>query len=106
MDRRNFMAIGGSCLLALSLKENAQGQVTMRRIGLLSGFPRADIETFLSQLRPELEKLGWAEGRNILFLESRTSGGDNARLPSMAGELVAEVPDLILVQTVPATRAL
>ena len=106
MDRRDFMAIGGGALLALYLNQHAQGQVTMRRIGLLSGFPRADIEFFLSQLRPELEKLGWTEGRNIVLLEPRTSGGDNARLPSAASGLVAEGPDLILVQTVPATRAL
>jgi putative ABC transport system substrate-binding protein len=106
MDRRDFMAIGGGALLALYLNQHAQGQVTMRRIGLLSGFPRADIEFFLSQLRPELEKLGWTEGRNIVLLEPRTSGGDNARLPSLASELVAQGPDLILVATVPATRAL
>ena len=106
IDRRDFMAIGGGALLALYLNQHAQGQVTMRRIGLLTGFPRADIEFFLSQLRPELEKLGWTEGRNIVLLEPRTSGGDNARLPSAAAGLVAEAPDLILVQTVPATRAL
>ena len=78
----------------------------MRRIGLLSGFPRADIEAFLSFLRPELEKLGWTDGRNILLLEPRITGGDTARLPSLASELVAEAPDLILVQTVPAARVL
>ena len=41
-----------------------------------------------------------------MLLEPRTAEGDNARLPSLAGELVAQSPDLILVQTVPATRAL
>jgi putative ABC transport system substrate-binding protein len=64
------------------------------------------MEAFLSQLRPELEKLGWIDGRNIVFLEPRTAGGDNARLQSLASELVAQGPDLILVSTVPATRAL
>ena len=106
MDRRNLLAIGGGALMALYINRHAKGQVTTRHIGLLSGFPRADIEFFLSQLRPELEKLGWTEGRNIVFLDPRTSGGDNTRLPSAAGGLIAEGPDLILVQTVPATRAL
>ena len=41
-----------------------------------------------------------------MFLEPRTTEGRNERLPSMAAELVAQGPDLILVQTVPATRAL
>jgi putative ABC transport system substrate-binding protein len=106
MDRRTFVAITGGALLGLVRNLRAQGQVAARRIGYLSAFPRADMEAFLSQLRPELEKLGWTDGRNIVFLELRTAGGDNARLPSLASELVAQGPELILVSTVPATRAL
>ena len=106
MDRRTFMVIGGGALLGLSLSLRGQAQITTRRVGFLSAFPRTEIEFFLSQLRPELEKLGWTDGRNIVLLEPRTTLGDNTRLPSVAGELVAEGPDLILVQTVPATRAL
>jgi len=106
MDRRNFMAVG-VCLLGLYVNEGAQGQVAMRRIGFLSGFPRADIEAFLGELRPALAKLGWSAGRNIMLLEARTTDGrGNEGLPSMAIELVAQGPDLILVQTLPATRAL
>ena len=41
-----------------------------------------------------------------MFMEPRTTEGRNERLPSAAGELVAQAPDLILVQSVPATRAL
>jgi putative ABC transport system substrate-binding protein len=106
MDRRAFVALTGSALLGLSPNLRAQGQVMARRIGFLSTFPRADIEAFLAQVRQELEKLGWTDGRNIVLLEPRTTGGDNARLPSLASELVAQGPDLILVSTVPATRAL
>ena len=105
MDRRTFVALTGGALLGLSPKLRAQGQVTTRRIGVLSGFARPDVDAFLSLLRPELEKLGWTDGRNIVLLEPRTTS-DYARLPSMAAELVAMSPDLILVQTVPATRAL
>jgi putative ABC transport system substrate-binding protein len=39
-------------------------------------------------------------------MEPRTTEGDNARLPLVAAELVAQSPSAILVQTVPATRAL
>jgi putative ABC transport system substrate-binding protein len=106
MDRRTFVAITGCALVGLSPNLRAQGQATTRRIGFLSSFPRADVEAILSQLRAELEKLGWTDGRNIVFLEPRTTDGDNARLPSVANELVAQGPALILVQTVPATRAL
>ena len=106
IDRRTFVAFAGGALLALSPILRAQGQAAPRRIGLLSAFARADIDAFVGLLRPELEKLGWTDGRNIVLLEPRTAGGDNARLPTIAGELVAQGPDLILVQTVPATRAL
>ena len=106
MDRRTFISITGGAFLGLSPNVFAQSQATARRIGLLATITRADIEVFLAQLRPELEKLGWTDGRNITFLEPRTSGNDNARLPSMASELVAQGPDLIIVQSVPATRAL
>jgi putative tryptophan/tyrosine transport system substrate-binding protein len=106
MDRRAFVALAGGALLGLSHKLRAQGQGTTRRIGFLSAFPRADIEAFLGQLRTELEKLGWTDGRNIVLLEPRTTEGRNDRLPFVAGELVAQGPDLILVQTAPATRAL
>ncbi len=84
LDRRTFVIGFGGTLLGLSRNLRAQGQVTARRIGLLSAFPRADIDDFLSQLRPELEKLGWIDGRNIVLLEPRTTDGDNAA-PAVRG---------------------
>jgi hypothetical protein len=93
-------------VLGLSPNLRAQGQVTARRIGYLATLSRADMDAALAQLRLELEKVGWTNGRNIVFLEPQTSGSDNARLPSLASEIVAQGPDLILVQSVPATRAL
>jgi len=83
MDRRTFVAISGGALLPLSPGLRAQGQVTTRRIGSLSAFPRATVEASLSQLRPELEKLGWTDGRNIVLLEPRTADGRNELLPSL-----------------------
>ena len=106
MDRRTFVAAAGGAMVAASTKLRAQGQPAPRRIGLLSAFLRADIEILLVQLRTELEKLGWTDGRNIVLLEPRTTEGRNELLPPLAAELVAQGPELILVQTVPATRAL
>jgi len=106
MDRRTFVALAGGALLGLSPNRQAQAQLTLRRIGFLSAFARADVEALLRELRPELEKLGWTDGRNIVFLELRTTEGKNDRLPAVAVELVAQGPDVILVQSAPATRAL
>ena len=106
MTRRAFVVIAGGTLLGLSVNLRVHGQAAPRRIAFLSAFARAEVEALLSELRPELAKLGWSDGRNIVLLEVRTTEGRNERLPSLAAELVAEGPDLILVQSVPATRAL
>lgn len=105
-SRRTFSTAIGAALLALSTRLPAQSQPTMRRVGYLSPFSRADVEQMLSRLRSELEKLGWVDGLNIVLLDPRTTEGRNERLPSAAGEVVAQNPDLILVQTQPGTRAL
>ena len=104
--RRTFVAVGGATLLAAAGIAPAQGPAALRRIGYLSGFSRVAVDFLLRALRPELEKLGWTEGRSFVFLDPRTADGANERLPTLAAELVAESPDVILVQTVPATRAL
>ncbi len=106
VKRRTFVAVSGSTLLVAARLAPAQGQTAPRRIGYLSGFGRVTVDTLLRNLRPELEKLGWTEGRNFVFVEPRMADGANERLPTLAAEVVAESPDLILVQTVPATRAL
>ncbi len=106
IDRRKFVALTGGAAVGLSATVSAQGQTPMRRIGLLTAFPRARVEPFLAELRLELDKLGWTDGRNIVVLEPRTAEGANDRLPVLAAELVSQAPDLLLVQTAPATRAL
>ena len=105
-NRRGFVAVAAGALLPLSTAVRAQGTGKVRRIGYLSLFARADIENFYGLIRPELEKLGWVDGRNIVLMEPRTTEGRNEGLPSAAAELVAQGPDLILVQSLPATRAL
>lgn len=104
MDRRTFFATAGGAMFAAPA--GLRAQATARRIAFLSAVPRADIEVALVLIRAELEKLGWTDGRNIVLLEPRTAEGRYELLPSMAAEIVAQGPDLILAQTLPATRAL
>jgi putative ABC transport system substrate-binding protein len=106
MDRRTFVATAGGAIFAVPTRLRAQSQVTTRRIAFLTAFPRADVEVSLGLTRTELEKLGWTDGRNIVLLEPRTAEGRNELLPTMAAEVVAQGPDLILAQSLPATRAL
>ena len=107
MARRTFVGVTGVALLpGLCSSVRAQGTGKTRRIGFLSLYPLGVMEAFLGQIRPQLEKLGWVDGRNIEVLEPRTTEGRNEGLPAAAAELVAHRPELILVQTLPATRAL
>ncbi len=106
VDRRTFVVALAGIFLGLSANLPAQGPAAPRRIGSLYTYARADAEAFLKLLRPELEKLGWIDGQNVLLLEPQTAEGRNERLPLMAAELVAHGPDVILVQSVPATLAL
>lgn len=105
-DRRTVVAITAGALLPFSIDMRALGAAKPRRIGFLSLFARSDAEAFLGLVRLELQELGWVDGRHIDLLEPRTTQGRNEPLPAAAAELVARTPDLILVQTLPATRAL
>ena len=106
MKRRTLIAASGGTLVGLSLPGGVKAQAGPRRIGLLTGFNRAAVDAFLGDLRPELEKLGWIEGRDYVMLEPRTAEGANDRLPAIADELVSQAPHMILVSSIPATRAL
>jgi putative ABC transport system substrate-binding protein len=104
MHRRIFLH--GIAWLALPPVARAQSLERIRRIGVLSAFPADQVVNFPKLLRPELEKLGWTDGRTIVVLESRTSEGNNDRLPALAAEVVGALPDVIVVFSAPATRAL
>ena len=105
IGRRRLVIAGGGAALACGAAQRSWAQAAGRRVVFLTVFPRADAETFLGQMRNELQGLGWADGRN-LTLELRTTEGRNEALPALAAELVAQAPELFLVQTLPATRAL
>lgn len=104
IDRRMFLRT--SALLGLSSIAIAQSKDKLPRLGWLSAFPRLDVDAGVKLILPELEKLGWIEGRTITLLEPRTSEGRNNRLPELAAEVVALAPDVIAVWSAPATRAL
>jgi putative ABC transport system substrate-binding protein len=60
----------------------------------------------LDQFRQELGKLGWIEGRTVTVLEPRLAEGRNERFPALAVEILKADPRVIVVFSVPATRAL
>jgi hypothetical protein len=72
----------------------------VRRIGVLIGYAEDDPETKarLAALRQGLEKRGWSEGRNVQ-IETRFAAGSADKYVSLAKELIATRPDVILAHT-------
>jgi ABC-type uncharacterized transport system substrate-binding protein len=102
MNRRTFITLSGA-LLPLSHHVHAQ-QDKIRRVGFLaSGVQPAD-GSLPATLRSELESLGYAEGKTVVY-DGRWSGGQNERLPALAAELVSRNVDLILAFGSPAGEA-
>ena len=79
----------------------------MRRIGVLMAYAESDPEAqaWVAAFREGLQKLGWAEGRNIR-IDTRWATGDVEAMQRFAKELVALQPDLILSPSTPTTAAL
>ena len=93
--RREFITLlGGSA--AWPFMARAQGD-SVRRVGWLMSTGERDSESQLrlGAFREGLQKLGWAEGRN-LRIDYRWGGGSIERMRTYAAELVALKPDVIL----------
>jgi putative tryptophan/tyrosine transport system substrate-binding protein len=104
--RREFLTLVGAAV-AWPIAARAQQPDRMRRIGVLMGFAESDREgqAFVAAFREGLQKLGWAEGRNIR-IDYRWTALDKELMQRFAKELVALEPDLILTQSTPATAVL
>ena len=94
--------------VAWPLATRAQERERTRRIGMLMGFAESDpqAQAFVAAFREGLQKLGWAEGRNIR-IDTRWATPDDVELrQQFAQELVALQPDLILSSNTPPTAVL
>jgi putative ABC transport system substrate-binding protein len=107
MRRREFIKLLGGAPIVWPFAAGAQQLEVVRRIGVLMGFAESDREgqAFVAAFREGLQKLGWAEGRNIR-IDYRWTALDRELIQRFAKELVALQPDLILTQSTPATAEL
>jgi putative ABC transport system substrate-binding protein len=105
MGRREFIALVGGAA-SWPLLARAQPSDRIRRIGVLMSNAETDAEGLrrIAALREGLQQFGWTHGRNIHF-EIRWAPQLDLIQPS-AKELVALAPELIVVQSDPATAAL
>ena len=102
LRRREFLTISSSAAVAWPVAALSQ-ETKVRRIGALI-LEIADAESFRTELREELRKLGYVEGRNILF-EFRSAEEKIDRLPTLAAELVADKVDVIVALYTPCGLA-
>jgi len=99
MRRRDFVAVlGGAATWPLAAYAQKSDQV--KRVGVIMGFAENDEvwQAYLANFRQGLQELGWTDGRNIRF-DYRFTGDSEELMRSMAEELVALQPDVILVST-------
>jgi len=106
MRRREFITLIGGAAAAWPLAARAQQPNRMRRIGVLMALDENLGQAFYAAFREELQKLGWAESRNIRIDTRWATARDVELRQRFAKELVALQPDLILSHATPTTTAL
>ena len=106
MRRREFMGLLGG-LTAIPLSAYAQQPNAMRRIAVLLALAETDPEAQdrVKSFQQGMRELGWIEGRNIR-IDYRFAAGRRDRLQTHISELVAAVPEVILVNSTPITTAM
>src|SRR5262245_47726219 len=105
--RRDFITLLGGAAAVWPLSARAQRRERVRRIGGSMSCAASDPDAQLrfSAFDKGMRDLGWLEGRN-LHTEYRWARDDGDDLRNHARELVRMAPDVILVNSTPATVAL
>jgi putative ABC transport system substrate-binding protein len=100
MRRREFVCLIGAAGATWPLAARSQQSNRMRRVGLLMGYLEGDAEgqANLTVFRQGLQALGWIENRNIQ-IDVRWGGADPDKARTLARELVAMAPDVIVPNT-------
>ena len=104
MKRRECILLLGGMAVTWPLIGRAQA-TKPARIGILgtASLKNPDAKVALDAFRRGLGDLGYVEGENVTIV-FRGSGGDFARLPDIAHELVGQYVDVILAPNTPAAR--
>jgi len=94
MRRRHFLGlVGGAAAWPLAARAQQAGR--MRRVGVLLSAGGALPEERLDAFYKEMQSFGWTEGGNVHF-DIRIGDNTSARQRSLAAQLVAQKPDVVL----------
>jgi putative tryptophan/tyrosine transport system substrate-binding protein len=103
MRRRRDFIVGLSGLVAWPAVARAQQAERIGRVGVLYPFPWGNVFTqSMAALREGLAQFGWIEGRNLRIDAHR---GPQEQIDDRAEELIRSAPDVIVVLSGRATRA-
>jgi putative tryptophan/tyrosine transport system substrate-binding protein len=105
MRRREFVTLLGGAA-AWPLVARAQQSDRVRRIGVLISLGEDDAQgrKWAQVLLESLNGLGWKRGTN-LEVDIQWGNSNNERIRTIAKELVAAQPDILLVTSTPGTAA-
>jgi len=100
LKRREFITLIGGAAATWPFAALAQQSNSMRRMGVLMGFPEGDpyAQAYVLAMRQKLESLGWVESRNIR-IDYRWAGGDPEKARAFARELIGMTPSVIVTST-------
>jgi len=105
IERRKFLTtLLGGAAVAWPMAARAQQTERVMRIGVLMAYAKSDPEAqaWVAAFREALQKLGWAEGRNIR-IDTRWATADVESIQRFAKELVALQPELVVLTSTPST---
>jgi len=107
MRRREFIGLAGAGAVAWPLGVHAQQRGEVRRIGVIVNVAADDPEAqaSIALFKQTMQQLGWSDERNVK-IDVRGAAGDPERMQTLAKELVALKPDVILTRSTPVTAAL
>jgi putative tryptophan/tyrosine transport system substrate-binding protein len=106
MERRSFLALTSAALATRAMPTQGQQVSRTRTVGVLMGLANdEEAKARIAAIEQGLAKRGWLVGQN-LRLECRFANGDSARMLSLAKELVALHPDVIIGHSTPVVAAL
>jgi ABC-type uncharacterized transport system substrate-binding protein len=106
-NRRDFLTIVGGAAVAWTGTARAQQFNRPRRVGVLMAVAEgdADVRSGIAVFQQGLQKLGWEDGRNIR-IDYRWGDADAARIQTLAKELVALQPDVLVAHSTPSAKGL
>ncbi len=104
IGRRGFITLLGGAAAAWPFAASAQQIERMRRIGMLMNLAADDPESLrrITAFVQRLQQLGWTDGHNMR-IDARWGAGDADRYRTLATELLALAPDVIVVATTSVT---